>query len=95
MVTTTNTLPHMLDLDSVDAPSRGNVVYSGKTITWTTPLSKSELATLTYRAVISYKTSSAIENTAYARDNFNGPLALTARTTFKTIPVYLPIIFKN
>jgi hypothetical protein len=94
-VTTTNTLPHMLDLVSVNAPSQGTVISSGKSITWTTPLSKNETVTLTYRAVISYKTSSSIENTAYANDDINGLVALTAQTTFKTTLNYLPIIFKN
>ncbi len=95
MVTTTNTLPHMLDWVSVDTPSRGTVIANGQTITWTTPLSKDEMARLTYRAVISYRTRSAIENTAYVNDNINEPVILTARTTFEILPIYLPLISKN
>ncbi|MFC1974817.1 S8 family serine peptidase [Chloroflexota bacterium] len=94
MVTTTNTLPHMLDLVSVGTPSQGNVVSSGKSITWTTTLSKDQAVTLTYRAAISYQTSGSIENTAYISDDIS-LLALTARASYKTIPVYLPVIFKN
>jgi uncharacterized repeat protein (TIGR01451 family) len=96
LITTTNTLPHMLELISVDTPSQGSVISSGKTITWTTPLSKNETAILTYQAVISYRTSSSnIKNTAYADDNINESLALTAQTNFKVIPIYLPLISKN
>jgi uncharacterized repeat protein (TIGR01451 family) len=95
VVTTTNTLPHMLDLDSVDPPSRGNVLTYGNSLTWTTPLSQDEVATLTYRAIISYQSQSNIVNTAQVSDGFNSPLLLTARTSFKNIPIYLPVIMKN
>jgi uncharacterized repeat protein (TIGR01451 family) len=95
MITTTNTLPHILNLDAVDLPSRGNVMVNGETITWTTSLSKNETAILTYRARIKYEVPGSIENTAYAVDNINEPLALKARTAFKVFPYYFPIIFKN
>jgi hypothetical protein len=95
VVTTTNTLPHMLDLVSVDSPSRGNVLTYGNSITWTTPISQNESVTLTYRAIISYQTQSNINNVAQVNDSFNPPLLLTAQTTFKSIPVYLPVIIKN
>jgi uncharacterized repeat protein (TIGR01451 family) len=95
MVTTTNSLPHMLDLISVDAPGRGNVLTYGNSLTWTTPLSQNEAVTLTYRAVISYQTQSNINNVAQVSDSFNPPLLLTAQTSFRSLPVYLPIIMKN
>jgi hypothetical protein len=95
IVTATTTLPHMLEMAGVDPPSQGTLVTSGKTFTWTTPLASSEAATLTYRAVISYETSSAIQNTVYVIDGLNDPLALTAQTSFKVRPIYLPIIYKK
>jgi uncharacterized repeat protein (TIGR01451 family) len=95
LVTTTNTLPPMLEMVGVDSPSQGSIVTNGKSFTWTTPLAKNGVATLTYRAVISYETSSAIENTAIVDDDLNEPLALTARTAFRIWPVYLPLIYKN
>jgi uncharacterized repeat protein (TIGR01451 family) len=95
LVTATNTLPHMLDLVSVDVPSQGNAVSLGKTITWTTPLARDAVATLTYQAVINYRTSGSIVNTAYLDDGIGSPLALTARTMFKVHPIHLPIIFKK
>jgi uncharacterized repeat protein (TIGR01451 family) len=94
MVTATNTLPHMLDLVSVDTPSQGSVFSSSKSITWTTPVAKDQAVTLTYRAAISYETSSSIKNTAYINDDISA-LALTTRASFKTMPIHLPIIFKN
>ena len=95
LVTTTNTLPHMLELLAVDPPSQGNVESGNKAITWTAALAQNEVATLTYRAVISYKTSTAIENKAIAADDINSPLELTVRSYFKIIPTYLPVIFKK
>ncbi|MEW5959769.1 MAG: hypothetical protein AB1801_18745, partial [Chloroflexota bacterium] len=95
LVTTTNTLPAALDLLAVDPPSQGSLEAGGKSITWTTALARNEVATLTYRAVISYKTSTAITNRAYAADDINQPVMLTTQSAFKVIPTYLPIIFKN
>jgi uncharacterized repeat protein (TIGR01451 family) len=94
-VTTTNTLPHMLDLLSIDTPSQGSIVSNGNSFTWTTSLAQGEEAVLTYRAVINYETSQPIENTAYVDDDLSPPLALTARTTFKTLFIYLPAVFKK
>lgn len=85
----------MLDWISFDTPAQGNLNREGRSFTWTLPLAKNETATLTYQAVISYQTSSAIENTVYLNDDLNSPLVLTARTTYKTIPIYLPLIAKN
>jgi uncharacterized repeat protein (TIGR01451 family) len=95
MVTITNTLPHMLDFYSVDPPGRGSVLTYGDSLTWTTPLSQDEAVTLTYRAVISYQTQGNINNMARVDDNFNSPLLLAAQTSFKTTPIYLPIIVKH
>ncbi len=94
IVTATHTLPPMLEWVGVDPPSQGTMVTGGKSFTWTTALAQNEVATLTYRAVISYETSSAIQNTVYVNDGLNDPLVLTAYTTFKIRPLYLPIIFK-
>jgi hypothetical protein len=58
-------------------------------------LARNEVATLTYQVVISYETSGSIKNTAYIADGFNDPVALTARTLFKSLPVYLPFVSKN
>ncbi|MBN1992517.1 MAG: S8 family serine peptidase [Anaerolineae bacterium] len=98
MVTTTNTLPPMLSLVSVGTPSRGSVIVGGKSITWTTPLSKNQTATLTYQALIDYRPTNPaghIQNTAYVNDNLNEPLVLTASAAFYTHPMYLPIIVKQ
>ena len=95
VVTATNTLPHMLDLLAYDPPSKGNLVTQGRDFTWVLPLAKNETATLTYRAVISYQTSSAIENTVEVNDGLNPPLELTARTTYKVVPMYFPLLPKN
>jgi uncharacterized repeat protein (TIGR01451 family) len=95
LVTTTNTLPHMLELLGLDTPSQGTVISNGKSFTWTTPLAKNGVATLTYRALISYETSSAIENIAIVDDDLNNPLTLTAQTIFKSRNIYLPFIYKN
>ena len=93
-VTTTNTLPHNLEFVSIDTPDQGTVISNGDSFTWTTSLAKDEV-TLTYHAVISYETSSAIQNTAYASDAVNEPVPLTARTSFKVQPIYLPFIAKK
>ncbi|MBN1218589.1 MAG: S8 family serine peptidase [Anaerolineae bacterium] len=95
LVTTTNTVPHMLNLMVVDTPSQGTVISSGKNITWTTPVDRDEAVTLTYQAVVSYHSGIMIENTAFVDDNINKPLRLTARATYKTMPIYLPVIFKH
>ena len=95
-VTAANVLPHMLILDSVDTPSGGSVLSDGRqAITWTTPLAVNETATLTYRAVISYRTSTPIDNMVLVTDNITDPVRLRARTTFKVYPLYFPIIYKN
>jgi uncharacterized repeat protein (TIGR01451 family) len=93
-VTATNTLPPMLELQAIDPPTQGALVTAGKSFTWTTPLAVNEVATLTYRAVISYQTSSAIENRVVIDDDLNDPIILIARTTFRAVPLYFPIIYK-
>jgi uncharacterized repeat protein (TIGR01451 family) len=95
MVTTTNRLPNMLELISVDDPSRGHVISDTYGITWTTPLSQDGVASLTYRAAISYRIGAAIYNTAYANDGFSDPVMLSDSATFRTYPIYLPLIYKN
>ncbi|MCB0210357.1 MAG: S8 family serine peptidase [Anaerolineae bacterium] len=95
MVTVTNTVPPMLDITSFNTPAQGNLSRNGRSFTWILPLAKNETATLTYQAVISYQTSSAIENTIYLDDNLNPQLALTAKTLYKTVPFYFPMLFKN
>jgi uncharacterized repeat protein (TIGR01451 family) len=95
MVTSTNTLPHMLEVVGFDPPSQGNLITNGKSFTWTTPLAVNEVATLTYRAVISYETSAAIENRVMVADDINDPLNLLARTTYKALPLYFPILYKK
>jgi uncharacterized repeat protein (TIGR01451 family) len=95
VVTLTNTLPHLLELVSLDTPSQGTLLSGGKSLTWTTALAKNEVATLTYRAVISYEAGIAVENTAYVQDGLNPTLALTARAAFKRMHFYLPIIWKH
>jgi subtilisin family serine protease len=96
LVTTTNTLPPMLELVSIDPPSQGNIIPNGNSFTWTTSLAKEGgIATLTYRAIISYETSSkVIKNTAYLDDGIS-QLALSAQATFKLTPIYLPLIQKK
>lgn len=95
VVTATNTLPPMLELVGIDPPSQGTLISSDRSFTWTTSLAKDQLATLTYRAVISYQTSSGINNTAIVADGLNDPLTLTAQAAFKVQPLYLPIIYKK
>lgn len=95
VVTVTNPLPHMLDIVSFDTPSRGNLQREERDFTWTLPLAKNESATLTYQAVINYQTSGAIENKVYVDDDLSPPLVLTARATYKIIPMYFPMLHKN
>jgi hypothetical protein len=95
IVTATSTLPPMLELTGVDNPSQGTIVNGGKSFTWTTSLASNEVATLTYRAVISYETSSPIQNIVYVNDGLNDPLALTTGASFQIRPLYLPIIYKK
>ncbi|MCB0193302.1 MAG: S8 family serine peptidase [Anaerolineae bacterium] len=95
MVTLTNTLPHMLDITALVPPSQGNFERTGRVFTWTLPLAKNETATLNYQAVISYQTSSPVENKVTLNDNLNPPLTLTAKTTYKVLPLYFPILHKN
>ncbi len=95
VVTTTNSLPHALELLAVEGASQGNVETAGDVLTWTTPLSSGGVATLTYRAVISYRAGYAIDNIAYVDDGFSNPVRLTARAAFKVGLTYLPLIFKN
>jgi hypothetical protein len=71
------------------------VLSGANSITWTTPLSQAGIATLTYRAVISYRFGAAIQNRAYANDGYNDPVLLTASTRFRAHPTYLPLIIKN
>ncbi len=94
-VTTTNQLPPMLDLIAVDAASQGDFTADTRTITWTTALAPNEVATLTYRAAISYEVGSAINNVAYVEDGIGQPVPLQARATFKVLSVYLPAIIKG
>ncbi|RME71877.1 MAG: DUF11 domain-containing protein [Chloroflexi bacterium] len=94
LVTATATLPHNLALENVGTPSRGSVVVGSQGFTWTTPLSVGEAATLTYRAVVSYRSSGAIVHTATADDGFNPLTWLQATATYKDRSVYLPLIVK-
>ena len=48
MVTTTNTLPPMLNLVSLGTPSQGTIQSGSRSFTWTTPLSKNATATLSF-----------------------------------------------
>ena len=96
LITATNKLPHMLLLGDVDAPTQGTLLSNGRdTITWTTPLSVNAVATLTYRAVISYQSSTPIENVVRLDDNLNEPFNVAARAYFEVFLRYFPIIFKN
>jgi uncharacterized repeat protein (TIGR01451 family) len=95
VVTATSTLPLMLELMAIDPPSQGTLLTSGNSFTWTTSLAPSQVATLTYRAVISYRTSGAVVNTVAVNDGLNDPLLLTAQSTFKVSPLYFPMIYKK
>jgi uncharacterized repeat protein (TIGR01451 family) len=95
LVTVTNNLPHLLEWVAINSPSQGQVISKGRNITWTTSLSKNQVARLTYRARISYEISSAIENTAYVNDGFEAPVILKAWTNFEQTVLYLPTIFKG
>lgn len=92
VVTATNTIPPALQLLGIDPPSQGTLISSGKSFTWTTSLPKNQSATLTYRAVISYRIGNGIQNSATVNDGLNDPLILTNQASFKTTPIYLPII---
>jgi uncharacterized repeat protein (TIGR01451 family) len=94
-ITTTNSLPQMLDLIMIDSPSSGDVISGGNNITWTTALSRGEVATLTFRTIISARSGGMIENVAYVEDGVHEIFPLPAQATFKPILTYLPIIFKN
>ena len=94
-VMTTDSLPHMLELAAVGTPSQGNVETSDNSLTWTTSLSTGAIATLTYQAVISYRSGQVIANRAYVSDGFGESVVLTARANFKIGSIYLPLIMKN
>jgi uncharacterized repeat protein (TIGR01451 family) len=95
VVTTTNVIPPSLQLLGIDPPTRGTLISTSKGFTWTTSLPKNQSATLTYRAVISYQTSSSIRNSATVDDGLNDPLTLANQATFKVLPIYLPIIWRK
>ena len=96
VVTTTDTLPSVLDFVSIDPPSSGAVISSSKTLTWTTSLAQGQMATLTFRARVNSASSGGfINNVAYARDGINEAILLSAQAEFKILPLYLPLIFKN
>lgn len=95
LITTTTTLPHMLELVAVDQPGQGDVTVKNKSLTWSTPLAVNEAATLTYRAVISYYSSTPIDNIAYVNDGLNEQLILKARAYFKGGIRYFPILAKD
>ena len=94
-VVATNNLPHMLhQLKIISVPGKGNAVTDGKTLTWTTALSVNEEAILTYSAVISYRSSTPIDNVVRVDDQLNPVLKLTTRTFFEVYPLYFPLIFR-
>lgn len=95
VVTATNVIPPALQLLAIDPPSQGAIISSGKGFTWTTSLPKNQSATLTYRAVISYQTSSGIRNSVTIDDGLNDTLTLTNQATFKVLPIYLPVIHRK
>ncbi|MFN8454306.1 MAG: S8 family serine peptidase [Anaerolineae bacterium] len=95
VVTATGALPPLLDLLGLDPPGQGTLLTSDQSFTWTTALASNQEATLTYRAVISYRTGSAVAHTVQVNDGLNEPLLLTARSTFKVLPLYFPILFKK
>jgi uncharacterized repeat protein (TIGR01451 family) len=95
VVTTTNIIPPALQLLAIDPPSQGALISSSNSFTWTTSLPKNQSATLTYRAVISYQTSSGIKNSVTIDDSLSEPLTLTNQATFKVLPVYLPLIYRK
>lgn len=95
VVTATNTIPPALQLLGIDPPGQGTLISNGKSFTWTTSLPKSGSATMTYRAVISYQTGSSIKNSVTVKDGLNDPLILTNQASFKTMPIYLPLIWRK
>jgi uncharacterized repeat protein (TIGR01451 family) len=94
LITTTNTLPAVLEMVEIDPPSQGALVTRGKSFTWTTALAQNQTATLTYRALVSY-TSSIIRNRVRIDDDLNDPLVLTAQAAFKVQSLYLPVIWRK
>jgi len=96
VVTTTDTLPPVLDFVTIDPPSSGTVISSSRTLTWTTPLAQGQVATLTFQARVNSASSGGIiNNVAYAGNGVNEPISLSAQAKFKVLPLYLPLIFKN
>jgi uncharacterized repeat protein (TIGR01451 family) len=95
MVATTNTLPANLDLVAVDPPSSGTVNTGANDFIWTTPLARGETATLTFRAVVRSAGYGIINNVAYVDDGTADPVILSAQASFKSVPLYLPVIAKD
>ena len=94
-VIATNSLPHMLNqLQIIGSPSQGSVVADSRALTWTTSLAVNEEATLTYTAVISYRSSTPIDNLVRVDDQLNPILKLKARTFFEVYPRYFPLVLE-
>jgi uncharacterized repeat protein (TIGR01451 family) len=94
-VTATTTLPHMLGLAGVDPPAKGSLIIADRSITWTTDVAINEVATLTYRTVISYRPTTPIDAVIRIEDNITSPFELNARTLFEGSRLYMPLIGKN
>ncbi len=94
-VKVTNTVPLPLELVELGQPSRGNVSQNDQSLTWTTPVSKNEAVTLTYRTVVSYQTSQPIENVAYVVDSADTPMFLRALANYQVFSSYFPVIRKE
>lgn len=95
LVTTTNILPASLGQLSLIPPVYGQVMTGSRAFTWITPLSRNQPLTLTYRAVISYRSGWQIDDTARVDDDLNAPFEIAASTAFENWPGYLPLIFKQ
>jgi hypothetical protein len=85
----------MLGLAGVDPPAKGSLIIADRSITWTTDVAINEVATLTYRTVISYRPTTPIDTVIRIEDNITSPFELTARTLFEGSRLYMPIIGKN
>jgi uncharacterized repeat protein (TIGR01451 family) len=95
MVVTTNTLPAILELAAVDAPSSGTVNAGSDGFSWTTPLARGETSSLTFQAIVRTTGYGLINNVAYVDDGTKNPVTLSAQASFKLGQLYLPVIAKN
>jgi uncharacterized repeat protein (TIGR01451 family) len=95
VVTTTNTLPAVMELMTVELPSAGQVQSHGNHLTWTTGLSINQVATVTFMAKVTGEGPGVIANVAQVDDGVYPLITLTAESRFALRSTFLPVVVKD